>query len=114
MLLECRGTPTGSARNQPDRVQVHVDRERPQLPDRVQGHSDRGRPQPARPLEPSIIEGGNLSGVKRPEVNLAEKKRLPSNPPGFLTCHKSVTRDPLLYFPSEGRHAEEFYARKKI
>jgi hypothetical protein len=74
MLLECRGTPTGSARNQPDPVQVHVNRERPQLPDRVQGHSDRGHPQPAQPLEPSISEGGNLSGVKRPEVNLADKK----------------------------------------
>jgi hypothetical protein len=113
MLLECRGTPTGSARNQPDRVQVHVDRERPQLPDRMQGHSDRGRLQPARPLETSISEGVNLSGVKRPDVNLAGKKRLPRNTPGFLTCHKSVTRDPLLYFPSEGRHAEDFYARKK-
>jgi hypothetical protein len=105
--------PTGSARNQPDRVQVHIDRERPQPPDQVQGHSDRGRPQPASPLKPSISEGGNLSGVKRPDINLAGKKRLPRNPPGFLTRHKSVTRDPLLYFPPEGRHAVDFLRPKK-
>jgi hypothetical protein len=50
--------------------------------------------------------------MKRLDVNLAGKKRLSHNPPGFLMCHKSKTRDPLLYFPSEGRHAEDFYARK--
>jgi hypothetical protein len=38
--------------------------------------------------------------------------RLPRNSKGSLTCRKSATRDPRLYFPSEGRHAEDFYARK--
>jgi hypothetical protein len=40
------------------------------------------------------------------------------NPPklGFLTCPKVGTWDRLLYFPSEGRHAEDFFfhIRKKI
>jgi hypothetical protein len=33
---------------------------------------------------------------------------------GSLTCHKSVTRDRRLYFPSEGRHAEDFFAVKNL
>jgi hypothetical protein len=36
----------------------------------------------------------------------------PCNRKGSLTCRKSATQDPRLYFPSEGRHAEDFYARK--
>jgi hypothetical protein len=31
---------------------------------------------------------------------------------GSFTCRKSVTWDPRLYFPSEGRHAEDFFALK--
>jgi hypothetical protein len=31
---------------------------------------------------------------------------------GSLTCHKSVTRDRRLYFPSKGRHAEDFFTLK--
>jgi hypothetical protein len=38
--------------------------------------------------------------------------QLPCNRKGSLTFQKSATRDPRLYFPSEGRHAEDFYARK--
>jgi hypothetical protein len=42
---------------------------------------------------------------------------LPDNPTstkllGSLTCRKAATCDRRLYFSSEGRHAEEFYARK--
>ena len=32
---------------------------------------------------------------------------------GSFTCYKSKTRDPRLYFPSEGRHTQDFYALKK-
>ena len=28
-------------------------------------------------------------------------------------CRKSMTRDPLLYLPSEGSHTQDFYALKK-
>ena len=31
---------------------------------------------------------------------------------GYFTCRKSSTWDPRLYFPSEGRRAEEFFALK--
>jgi hypothetical protein len=31
---------------------------------------------------------------------------------GSLTCRKPVTWDRWLYFPSEGRHAEDFFSRK--
>jgi len=31
---------------------------------------------------------------------------------GSFTCHKSATWDPWLYFPSEGRRAEDFFALK--
>ena len=33
---------------------------------------------------------------------------------GSSTCRKYTTRDPRLYFPSEGSHTPEFYALKKI
>ena len=32
---------------------------------------------------------------------------------GSFTCHKCTTRDPRLYFPSEGSHAQGLYALKK-
>jgi hypothetical protein len=38
--------------------------------------------------------------------------RLPRNCWGFLTCRKAATWDRRLYFPSEGRHAEDLFARK--
>jgi len=31
---------------------------------------------------------------------------------GSFTCRKSVTWDPQLHFPSEGRRAEDFFALK--
>ena len=31
---------------------------------------------------------------------------------GSFTCRKSTTRDPRLYFPSEGSHTQDFYALK--
>ena len=32
---------------------------------------------------------------------------------GSFPCRKSTTRDPRLYFPSEGSHTHDFYALKK-
>src|SRR5215475_6188885 len=37
--------------------------------------------------------------------------RLPRKSQGFFTCCKSATWGKRLYFPSEGRHAEDFLAR---
>jgi hypothetical protein len=36
------------------------------------------------------------------------------NRKGSFTCRKYTTRDPQLYFPSEGRHAQDFLRPEKI
>jgi len=33
---------------------------------------------------------------------------------GSFRCHKSATWDPQLYFPSEGRRAEDFFTLKSL
>ena len=33
---------------------------------------------------------------------------------GSFTCCKSTTRDPRLYFPSDGSHSQDFYALRKM
>jgi hypothetical protein len=45
-------------------------------------------------------------------MNLAVKWLLPRHLKGSLTCRKSVTWDQRLYFRSEGRHTEDFFALK--
>ena len=40
---------------------------------------------------------------------MPEHARLPRNIKGSSTCHKSTTWDRRLYFPSEGRLAEDFF-----
>ena len=39
-----------------------------------------------------------------------ENARLPRNIQGSFTCRKSTTWDKQLYFPSEGKRAEDFFA----
>ena len=43
---------------------------------------------------------------------MPENARLPRNIQGYFTCRKSTTWDKRLYFPSEGRRAEDFFALK--
>ena len=45
---------------------------------------------------------------------LPENVRISRNIQGTFTCHKSTTWDRLLYFPSEGRRAEDFFALKRL
>jgi hypothetical protein len=45
-------------------------------------------------------------------TNFAVIWRVPHQMKGSLTYHESVTWDRRLYFPSEGRHAEVFFALK--
>ena len=45
---------------------------------------------------------------------LPENARLPHNIQGSFTCRKSTTSDRRLYFPSEGRRAEDFFSPWKI
>ena len=44
---------------------------------------------------------------------LPENARLPHNIHGSFTCRKSTTWDRRLYFPSEGRLAEDFFRPEK-
>jgi hypothetical protein len=44
--------------------------------------------------------------------NFADKWRITRHLKGFFTCRKSATWDQRLCFPSEGRHAEDFFALK--
>ena len=43
---------------------------------------------------------------------MPENAPLPRNIQGSFTCRKSTTWDKRLYFPSEGRRAEDFFALK--
>jgi hypothetical protein len=45
-------------------------------------------------------------------VKFSLTMRLPRHCRVFLTCRKAATWDRRPYFPSEGRHAEDFFARK--
>ena len=53
----------------------------------------------------------NYVGEKWP-MNFAWNARLPSSIRGSFTCRKSTTWDRRLYFPSEGRRAEDFFVLK--
>jgi hypothetical protein len=46
-------------------------------------------------------------------MNFAWNAQLPRSIQGSFTCRKSTTWDQQLYFPSEGRRDEDFFARKK-
>jgi hypothetical protein len=61
--------------------------------------------------ETSSRERGNYG--REMTGNFADKGDFHANE-GSLTCHKSVTRDRRLYFPSEGRHAEDLFALKNL
>ena len=47
-------------------------------------------------------------------MNFASKSVIHENPLGSFTCCKAGTWDILLYFPSEGRHTEDFPDARKI
>jgi hypothetical protein len=53
--------------------------------------------------ETSTSEAGNYS---LPPI-LPSEPQFPEKPMGFLTCRKAGTY--YFYFPSEGRHTEEFF-----
>jgi hypothetical protein len=58
----------------------------------------------------SVSEGGKLGQEMADRFCVGTQ--LPCNHKCFLSCCKSATRGKQLYFPSEGRHAEDFYAQK--
>ena len=61
------------------------------------------------PPENLVVKGGT-TWVRNGRWILPENARLPLNIQGSFTCRKSTTWDKRLYFPSEGRRAEDFFA----
>jgi hypothetical protein len=69
----------------------------------------RGTPRQAK-WETSVSEGRNYGREMAGQLGLWF--RLPRKSQGSFTCRKSATWDRWLNFPSEGRHAVDFFARK--
>ena len=63
------------------------------------------------PPETLVVKGGT-TWARNGRFILPENARLPRNIQGSFTCRKSTTWYKRLYFPSEGRCAEDFFAVK--
>ena len=63
------------------------------------------------PPETLVVKGGTTL-TRNGQRILPENARLPRHIQGSCTCRKSTTWDKRLYFPSEGRRAEDFFALK--
>ena len=61
-------------------------------------------------LQEILAAKGGTTWARNDWWILPENARLPRNIQGSFTCHKSTTWDRQLYFPSEGRRAEDFFA----
>jgi hypothetical protein len=64
----------------------------------------------ARRRERPLLAKGGIMGEKWP-VKFSRNNATPTSLSGSFTCRKSATWDRRLYFPSEGRRAEDFFAR---
>ena len=64
------------------------------------------------PPETLVVKGGT-TWARNVRWILPENARLPRNIQGSFTCRKSMTWDKRLYFPSEGRRAEDFFRPEK-
>jgi hypothetical protein len=60
--------------------------------------------------ETSVSEGRNYGREMAGQFGL--RFRLPRKSQGSFTCRKYATWDRRIYFPSEGRHAVDFFVRK--
>ena len=63
----------------------------------------------ASPPETLVVKGGT-TWARNGRWILPENSRLPRNIQGSFTCRKSTTWDRRLYFPSDGRRAEDFFS----
>ena len=63
------------------------------------------------PPETLTVKGGT-NWARNGRWILPENARLPRNIQGSFKCRKCTTWDKRLYFPSEGRRAEDFFALK--
>ena len=62
----------------------------------------------------TLVVKGETTWARNGRWILPESSRLPRNIQGSFTCRKSTTWDKPLYFPSEGRRAEDFFALKNL
>ena len=60
----------------------------------------------------TLLVKGGTTWARNGRWILPENARLPRNIHGSFTCRKSTTWDKRLYFPSEGRRTEDFFALK--
>ena len=63
-------------------------------------------------LQEILAAKGGTTWARNDRWIFPENARLPRNIQGSFTCHKSTTWDRRLYFPSEGRRTEDFFALK--
>ena len=63
-------------------------------------------------LQDILAAKGGTTWTRNSRWIFPENARLPHNIQGSFTCRKSTTWDRRLYFPSEGRRAEDFFALK--
>ena len=63
-------------------------------------------------LQEILAAKGGTTRARNGRWNLPENALLPRNIQGSFTCRKSTTWDRWLYFPSEGRRPEDFFALK--
>ena len=63
-------------------------------------------------LQQNLASKGGTTWARNGRWILPEHSRLPRNIQRSFTCRKSTTWDRRLYFPSEGRRAEDFFALK--
>ena len=63
--------------------------------------------------ETLVVKGGT-TWARDGRWILPENARLPRNIQGSFTCRKTSTWDKRLYFPSEARRAEDFFALKNL
>ena len=60
----------------------------------------------------TLVVKGRTTWARNGRWILPENARLPHNIQGSFTCRKSITWDKRLYFPSEGRRADEYFVLK--
>ena len=63
-------------------------------------------------LPETLVVKGGTTWARNWRWILPENARVPRNIQGSFTCRKSMTWDKQLYFPSEGRRADDFFALK--
>ena len=63
-------------------------------------------------LQEILAAKGGAKWARNGRWILPENARIPRNIQGSFTCRKSMTWDRRLYFPSEGRLAEDFFTLK--